>query len=94
MEQAKKFVDPVQPELPAPETQFTEQLTQTEKLQKTWGEWQNELNSVQEKQKTLTEQRHLQQQRDEKLRTQAEEKDCPGSLQSLIYSIIQISSKK
>ncbi|WOE42313.1 chromosome segregation protein SMC [Acinetobacter chinensis] len=74
MEQAKKFVDPVQLELPALETQFTEQLTQTEKLQKTWGEWQNELNSVQEKQKTLTEQRHLQQQRDEKLRTQLEEK--------------------
>jgi chromosome segregation protein len=38
------------------------------------SEWQNELNSVQEKQKTLTEQRHLQQQRDEKLRTQLEEK--------------------
>ncbi|MGE8558172.1 chromosome segregation protein SMC [Acinetobacter sp. UBA3106] len=74
MEQAKKFVDPVQLELPALESQFNEQAQITEKLQKTWSEWQLELNSVQEKQQHLTEQRHQHQQQDEKLRTQLEEK--------------------
>ena len=74
MEQAKKFVDPVQLELPALESQYSEQALITEKLQKTWTEWQLELNNVQTKQQTLTEQRHTHQQQDEKLRTQLEEK--------------------
>ncbi|MCG3024197.1 hypothetical protein, partial [Escherichia coli] len=54
MEQAKKFVDPVQLELPALETEFSEQFQKTEALQKQWKEWQLELNHVQEKQQTLT----------------------------------------
>jgi chromosome segregation protein len=74
MEQAKKFIDPVQLELPALESQFSEQAQITEKLQKTWSEWQVELNAVQERQQSLTEHRHQQQQQDEKLRTQLEEK--------------------
>ncbi len=74
MEQAKKFVDPVQLELPSLESQFAEQFQQTEKLQKTWNAWQLELNSVQQKQQQVTEQRHQQQQQDERLRTQLEEK--------------------
>ncbi|NNH37906.1 chromosome segregation protein SMC [Acinetobacter terrae] len=74
MEQAKKFVDPVQLELPALESQFSEQSQVTEKLQKTWNEWQVELNNIQEKQQNLTEQRHQHQQQDEKLRGQLEEK--------------------
>ncbi|NNH88601.1 chromosome segregation protein SMC [Acinetobacter terrae] len=74
MEQAKKFVDPVQLELPALESQFSEQSQITEKLQKTWNEWQVELNNIQEKQQQLTEQRHQHQQQDEKLRGQLEEK--------------------
>src|SRR5690606_22773422 len=74
MEQAKKFVDPVQLELPALESQFSEQSQVTEKLQKTWNEWQVELNNIQEKQQYLTEQRHQHQQQDEKLRGQLEEK--------------------
>lgn len=74
IEQAKKFVDPIQLELPNLESQFQEQLQQTEKLQKTWNEWQLELNQVQEKQQQLTEQRHLAQQKDEKVREQLEQK--------------------
>ena len=74
MEQAKKFVDPVQLELPDLETQFSEQQQETEKLQKTWQEWQVELNSVQSKQQQLTEQRQQQQQQDEQLRAKLEEK--------------------
>ena len=74
MEQAKKFVDPVQLELPALESQFNQQSQVTEKLQKTWNEWQVELNNIQEKQQQLTEQRHQHQQQDEKLRGQLEEK--------------------
>ncbi|AVH50386.1 chromosome segregation protein SMC [Acinetobacter sp. SWBY1] len=74
MEQAKKFVDPVQLELPDLETQFSEQQQQTEKLQKNWQEWQVELNSVQSKQQQLTEQRQQQQQQDEQLRAKLEEK--------------------
>ncbi|OTG74426.1 chromosome segregation protein SMC [Acinetobacter terrae] len=74
MEQAKKFVDPVQLELPALESQFSEQSQVTEKLQKTWNEWQVELNNIQEKQQNLTEQRHQHQQQDERLRGQLEEK--------------------
>ncbi|WP_180171151.1 chromosome segregation protein SMC [Acinetobacter sp. YH12023] len=74
MEQAKKFVDPVQLELPALESQYSEQAQVTERLQKTWNDWQLELNNVQSKQQTLTEQRHSHQQQDEKLRTQLEEK--------------------
>ncbi|NNH35474.1 chromosome segregation protein SMC [Acinetobacter sp. NIPH 2377] len=74
MEQAKKFVDPVQLELPALESQFNQQSQVTEKLQKTWNEWQIELNNIQEKQQYLTEQRHQHQQQDEKLRGQLEEK--------------------
>ena len=74
MEQAKKFVDPVQLELPALESHFNQQSQVTEKLQKTWNEWQVELNNIQEKQQQLTEQRHQHQQQDEKLRGQLEEK--------------------
>ena len=74
MEQAKQFIDPVQLEFPILEAQFHEQSQVTEKLQKTWNEWQVELNHLQEKQQQLTEQRHQQQQQDEKLRGQLEEK--------------------
>lgn len=74
IEQAKKFVDPVQLELPALQSQFNEQAQITEKLQKTWADWQIELNQVQSKQQQLTEQRHSFQQQDEKLRSTLEEK--------------------
>jgi chromosome segregation protein len=74
IEQAKKFVDPVQLELPALQSQFNEQAQITEKLQKTWADWQVELNQVQSKQQQLTEQRHNFQQQDEKLRTELEAK--------------------
>ncbi|AWL29762.1 chromosome segregation protein SMC [Acinetobacter defluvii] len=74
MEQSKKFVDPIQLELPSLQSQYTEQSQLTEKLQKTWADWQVELNSVQSKQQNLNEMRHLHQQNDEKLRTQLEEK--------------------
>lgn len=74
IEQAKKLIDPVQLELPILETQFHQQAEMTEKLQKTWSEWQVELNNLQEKQQQLTEQRHQHQQQDEKLRGQLEEK--------------------
>ncbi|WP_130802303.1 chromosome segregation protein SMC [Acinetobacter ihumii] len=74
MEQAKKFVDPIQLELPSLESEFSEQCQRTEKLKKSWNEWQLELNSVQEKQQHLTEQRHHTQQRDEQLREQLEQK--------------------
>lgn len=70
----KKFVDPIQLELPNLESEFQQQFAQTEKLQKNWNEWQLELNSVQEKQQTLTDQRHQYQQKDEQLREQLEEK--------------------
>ena len=43
-------------------------------LQKTWNEWQLELNQVQEKQQQLTEQRHQAQQKDEQVREQLEQK--------------------
>ena len=74
MDQAKKYIDPVQLELPSLQSQHAEQSETTEKLQKKWTEWQLELNSVQSKQKTLTEQRQSHQQQDEKLRTALEEK--------------------
>src|SRR5690606_36699095 len=63
------FVDPVQLKMPALQIQFNEQAQITEKLQKTWADWQIELNQVQSKQQQLTEQRHSFQQQDEKLRT-------------------------
>ncbi|MFX4535802.1 hypothetical protein ABTA57_19760, partial [Acinetobacter baumannii] len=56
------------------ESEFQQQFAQTEKLQKTWNDWQLELNSVQEKQQTLTDQRHQYQQKDEQLREQLEAK--------------------
>ncbi|WP_180012903.1 chromosome segregation protein SMC [Acinetobacter sp. YH16031] len=74
IEQAKKFVDPVQLELPALQSQFNEQALITEKLQKTWADWQIELNQIQSKQQHLTEQRHTFQQQDEQLRTELEAK--------------------
>ena len=74
IEQAKKFIDPVQLELPHLESQFNEQVELTGKLQKTWSEWQVELNQVQNKQQQLTEQRHQFQQQDEKLRNALEQK--------------------
>ena len=74
IEQAKKFVDPIQLELPSLQSQFDEQLQITEKLQKTWSEWQIELNNVQSKQQNLTELRHQHQQSDETFRSQLEEK--------------------
>lgn len=74
MEQAKKFVDPIQLELPSLESQYAEQAQQTEKLQRTWSEWQVELNNIQSKQQQLTEMRHLHQQNDEQLRTKLEER--------------------
>ncbi|MGL3044673.1 chromosome segregation protein SMC [Acinetobacter pecorum] len=74
IEQAKKFVDPVQLELPALQSQFNEQAQITEKLQKTWADWQVELNQVQSKQQQLTEQRHSFQQQDEQLRSELEAK--------------------
>jgi predicted nucleic acid-binding Zn-ribbon protein len=39
--------------LPNLESEFQQQFAQTEKLQKTWNEWQIELNKVQEKQQRL-----------------------------------------
>ena len=54
--------------MPALQSQFNEQAQITEKLQKTWADWQVELNQVQSKQQQLTEQRHSFQQQDEKLR--------------------------
>ena len=74
MEQASQFVDPIQLELPSLQTQVDEQAQITEKLQKTWSEWQVELNNIQAKQQHLTELRHQHQQSDESFRTQLEEK--------------------
>ncbi|QIO08102.1 chromosome segregation protein SMC [Acinetobacter lanii] len=74
IEQAQQFVDPIQLELPNLQTQVDEQAQSTEKLQKTWSEWQVELNNVQAKQQQLTELRHSHQQNDERFRTQLEEK--------------------
>ena len=74
IEQAKRFIDPIQLELPSLASQYSEQAQQTEKLQKTWNEWQIELNNIQAKQQQLTEMRHLHQQNDEQLRNQLEEK--------------------
>ncbi|NHB57523.1 chromosome segregation protein SMC [Acinetobacter sp. 194] len=74
MEQAKQFIDPIQLELPALQSQFEEQAQITAKLQKTWSEWQVELNNIQAKQQTLTELRHTHQQNDETYRGQLEEK--------------------
>ena len=74
MDQSKKFVDPVQLELPALQSKCSEQAEVTEKLQKKWNEWQIELNNIQEKQQKMTEERHQHQQQDELLRTQLEEK--------------------
>ncbi len=53
---------------------FSNNLLKLKKLQKNWNEWQLELNSVQEKQQTLTDQRHQYQQKDEQLREQLEAK--------------------
>ena len=74
IEQSKKQIDPIQLELPSLQTECTAQAKHTDQLQKTWQEWQTELNNVQTKQQNLTETRHLHQQNDEKLRTQLEEK--------------------
>ncbi|MFV5491488.1 chromosome segregation protein SMC [Acinetobacter sp. ASP199] len=74
IEQATKFIDPVQLELPHLESQFNQQAELTAKLQKTWSEWQVELNQIQSKQQQLTEQRHQFQHQDEKLRTELEQK--------------------
>ena len=73
IEQAQQFIEPIQLELPALETQFDEQQKITTKLKKTWDEWQLELNQVQARQQTLTTERQIQQQQDEKLRQQLEE---------------------
>ena len=73
IEQAKKSLDPIQLELPSLESQFKQQAEQTEKLQNTWTTWQVELNQVQEKQQSLTGQRHEKQQQDETLRTALEQ---------------------
>jgi chromosome segregation protein len=69
---AKKFVDPIQLELPNLSHNSNEQFQQTEKLQKR-NEWQLELNQVQEKQQQLTEQRHQAQQKT-RVREQLEQK--------------------
>lgn len=74
MQHTQQLLIPIQAELPALEAQFKQQLQQTAQLQKTWQDWQVELNHVQEKQQDLTQQRHEQQQQDEALRTQLEEK--------------------
>lgn len=74
MEHAQQFVDPIQLELPILQSQYSEQAEITAKLQKTWTDWQLELNNVQNKQRELTEQRHSHQQQDEKLRTELEQK--------------------
>ena len=60
--------------MPALQSQFNEQALITEKLQKTWADWQIELNQIQSKQQHLTEQRHTFQQQDEQLRTELEAK--------------------
>ncbi len=74
IEQAQGIVEPTQLELPTLESDFEQHQQHTEKLQNTWLTWQTELNLVQEKQAKLTEQRHLQQQNEEKIRQQLEEK--------------------
>ena len=74
MEHTQQFVDPIQLELPILQSQYSEQAEITAKLQKTWTDWQLELNNVQNKQRELTEQRHSHQQQDEKLRTELEQK--------------------
>jgi chromosome segregation protein len=74
IEQAQAFVDPVQLELPHLQSQYAEQATVTEKLQKTWADWQIELNNVQSKQQHLTQSRHQHQQQDEQLRAELEQK--------------------
>ncbi len=91
MEQAKKFVDPVQLELPALETEFSEQFQKTEALQKQWKEWQLELNHVQEKQQTLTEQRHDTEQKDEKIRAAPNKNVWHGRPQNRIWRTIKNS---
>lgn len=74
IQNSQALVEPIQAELPALETRYQEQQEVTERLQKKWSEWQVELNQVQEKQKHLTEQRHLFQQRDETVREKLEQK--------------------
>ena len=74
MQQAEAFVDPVQLELPHLQSQYAEQAQVAEQLQKTWQDWQTELNQLQAKQQSLTEQRHQCQQQDENLRTSLEAK--------------------
>lgn len=74
IEQSKQYVDPIQLQLPSLKTQFDEQAQITEKLQKTWSDWQIELNNLQAKQQHLTKLRHTHQHSDETFRTQLEEK--------------------
>ena len=93
MEQAKKFVDPIQLELPNLESEFQQQFAQTEKLQKNWNEWQLELNSVQEKQQTLTDQRHQYQQKMSSLENNLKRNGWHGKQPSQIVSIIKSSLK-
>ena len=74
IQQVQHFIEPIQLELPQLESEYAEQAQHTEKLKKTWSEWQVELNQVQAKQQQLTEMRHLHQQNDEQLRNKLEQK--------------------
>ena len=74
IQHAEQFVDPIQLQLPALQQQVDQQAELTEKLQKTWSNWQLELNQLQSKQQQLTESRQHHQQGDEQLRSQLEQK--------------------
>ncbi|MHA3105019.1 chromosome segregation protein SMC [Acinetobacter sp. ANC 3791] len=74
LQQAQSVLQPIQLELPSLQAQLEEQQQQTAVLEKQWKEWQLELNTVQEKQQHLTQQRHQLQQQDEQVRELLEQK--------------------
>ena len=69
-------------------------VSKTEALQKQWKEWQLELNHVQEKQQTLTEQRHDTEQKDEKIRAALEQNVWHGRPQNRIWRTIKNSLRR
>ncbi|MHA3058626.1 chromosome segregation protein SMC [Acinetobacter sp. ANC 4641] len=74
LQQAQSVLQPIQLELPSLQVQLEEQQQQTAVLEKQWKEWQLELNTVQEKQQHLTQQRHQLEQQDEQVRELLEQK--------------------
>ncbi|MHA3052148.1 chromosome segregation protein SMC [Acinetobacter sp. ANC 4640] len=74
LQQAQSVLQPIQLELPSLQAQLEEQQQQTAVLEKQWKEWQLELNTVQEKQQHLTQQRHQLEQQDEQVRELLEQK--------------------